>query len=184
MSGILRKYRVNTTARGIDFFLDRAPGTPVFDMDQPYQRGIVWGLRRRQNLIKSIMMGIPIPAIVINDRFSAGFHHPGYGQDRNWQYAIVDGKQRVTTIQAFINNEFSVPRQWWVDDADGTAYYGDLSLPQQRGFRNTPIPVAEGQFTSLDQEHELFDLVNFGGLQQGEIDDDLPDHRRDQIAER
>lgn len=36
MSGILRKYRVNTTARGIDFFLDPPPaGTPVFDVTSP-----------------------------------------------------------------------------------------------------------------------------------------------------
>lgn len=183
MSGILRTYRVNTTARGIEFFLERYPAEPRFDMEQPYQRGLVWGERRKQNLIKSILMGIPIPAIVINDRFGAGFTHPGYNKDRNWKYAIVDGKQRVSTIQGFVGNEFWVPREWFEDEPvpnglarDQIVYYDDLTLPQRRGFRNIPIPVAEGQFATLDQERELFDLVNFGGLAQGERDDDVAAH--------
>ena len=173
MSGIIRTYRVNTTARGVDWFLDRDPDDPRFDMDQPYQRGVVWGAKRKRNLIKSILMGVPVPAIVTNDRFSAGFKHPGYSQDRNWQYAIVDGKQRVSSIQGFARNEFWVPHEWFEDDVCGEVYFSDLTLAQQRGFRNGPVPVAEGQFKTLDQEQELFDLVNFGGLTQGEVDDDL-----------
>jgi hypothetical protein len=142
-------------------------------MDQPYQRGVVWGAKRRQNFVKSILMGIPIPAIVINDRFSAGFSHPGYSQDRNWMCAVVDGKQRVTTVQGFVNNEFWIPHEWVEDDTRGQVCFGDLVLPFQRRFRNTAMPVVEGQFATLDQERELFDLVNFGGLAQGQVDDDL-----------
>lgn len=174
MSGILRKYRVSTTARPIEFFLDRDFDDPRFDMDQPYQRGVAWGVKRRQNFIKSILMGVPIPSIVINDRFNAGFSHPGYSRDRNWMHAVVDGKQRVTTIQSFINNEFWIPHEWVEDDTRGQVCYGDLPLPFQRRFRHTPMPVEEGQFATLDHEAELFDLVNFGGLAQGEVDDDLP----------
>lgn len=173
MSGILRKYRVSTTARGIDFFLERDPAEPRFDMDQPYQRGVVWGTKRRRNLIKSILMGIPIPAIVLNDRFSAGFSYAGHDRNRNWLYAIVDGKQRITAIQHFVDSKFPVPHEWFEDDAFGDIFYGDLDVKYQRGFRNSPIPVAEGQFKTLRQEQELFDLVNFGGLAQGEVDDDV-----------
>jgi hypothetical protein len=173
MSGILRKYRVSTTARPIEFFLDGDAGDPRFDMGQPYQRGVVWGAKRRQNLIKSILMGVPVPAIVINNRLSAGFSHPGYSQDRNWMYAVVDGKQRVTTVRGFVNNEFRIPHEWVEDGAPGRVCYGDLPLTFQRGFRHASIPVVEGQFVTLDQERELFELVNFGGLAQGEVDDDL-----------
>lgn len=179
---VLRRYRVNMSARGIDFFLDRDPDDPRFDMDQPYQRGAVWGVKRKRNLIKSILMGIPVPAIMINDRFSAGFSHPGYSKDRNLMYAIVDGKQRVSAIQAFVANQFWVPRDWFYDEPiegglarDQVTFWGDLEPRHQRGFRNNPIPVAEGQFQTLQQEQELFDLVNFGGLAQGEVDDDLGD---------
>lgn len=77
-------------------------------------------------------------------------------------------------VQSFVANEFSVPRQWWDDDAAGSVCFADLTLPQQRGVRNVPIAVAEGHFATLDQERELFDLINFGGVKQGEIDDDVP----------
>ncbi|CAN5625196.1 hypothetical protein BH09ACT8_BH09ACT8_51190 [soil metagenome] len=174
MTGILRRYRVNITARPVEFFLDRNPNEPLFDMDQPYQRGVVWGLRRRRNLVKSLLMGVPIPAIVINNRFGAGFSHPDYTEDRSRQDAIVDGKQRVTTLQSFVANQFSVPHQWWDDAAAGSVFFADLTLPQQRGVRNVPMAVAEGHFATLDQERELFDLINFGGVRQGEVDADLP----------
>lgn len=174
MSGILRKYRVNVSARSVEFFLDRDPADPLFDLDQPYQRGEVWGVRRRKNLIKSLLMGVPIPAIVLNDRFKAEFRHPGYSRERNWMFAIVDGKQRVTTMQGFYANRFAVPGCWFVDGATGEVRFADLPLPHQRAFRNIPIPVAEGAFQTLAQEQELFDLLNFGGLAQGEVDEDLP----------
>ncbi len=174
MSGIIRKYRVNVSARSVEFFLSRDTADPLFDLDQPYQRGEVWGVKRRQNLIKSLLMGVPVPAIVLDDRFNAKFSHPGYSRERNWMFAVVDGKQRVTTIQDFYDNQFAVPAAWFVDGAAGEVLFADLTVPHQRAFRNIPMPVAEGVFQTLAQEQELFDLLNFGGLAQGEVDEDLP----------
>ncbi len=177
MSGIRRIYRINNSARSLDFFLDRDPDDPRFDMDQPYQRGVVWGLKRKQNLIKSVLMGVPIPAILINNRFDAKFSHPDYSRDRCWAYAIVDGKQRVSTFQQFVANRFPVPLEWFQDMGRGPIFYGQLSLANQRHVRNNSIPVAEGFFKTLEEEQELFDLINFGGLAQGETDEDLDEEQ-------
>jgi hypothetical protein len=172
--GILRTYQVNNTNMTLDFFTLRPdPDEPKFDMDQPYQRGVVWGLKRKRNLIKSLLMGVPIPAIILNDRFAAKFNEPGYDRNRNWMYAIVDGKQRISTIWAFMNNEFSCPAEWWDENAEGEVFWRDLELPHQRFFRGSPLPVANGQFKTLEQEEELFNLINFGGLAQGEVDEDV-----------
>jgi len=38
-------------------------------LDPPYQRGDVWGYKRQANLIRSILLGVPIPSIIINDRW-------------------------------------------------------------------------------------------------------------------
>lgn len=172
--GIIRMYRTENSNMTIDFFTLRLdPDEPKFDMDQPYQRGVVWGLKRKQNLIKSLLMGVPVPAIVTNDRFAAGFKEPGYDRNRNWAYAIVDGKQRISAILGFMNNEFSVPKSWWETDAEGDVSWEDLTPPHQRHFRNIPMATAKGQFKTLAQEEELFNLINFGGLAQGEIDEDV-----------
>ena len=169
----LRSYSLNTTARPLEFFIDPAPGDSRFDLDQPYQRGIAWGRTRNQNLIKSLLIGVPIPAILLNNRLDAGFNHPGYDQNRNWSYAVVDGKQRVTAVQGFLAGRFAVPREWFDEPGSGDIFFNDLAQVRQNFFRNTPLPVVEGRFATLAEEQQLFDLINFGGLAQGEVDDDL-----------
>lgn len=144
------------------------------DLNAPYQRGDVWGLKRRQQLIRSLFLNIPIPSILVNHRMEAGFHEPGYSQQRNWAYAVVDGKQRVSTMLMFMRGEFGVPAEWFSPQAErDVVYWNDISKASQRRFENRPIPVIDAHFTSLDEERALFDLINFGGLAQGEEDTDL-----------
>ncbi len=173
MDRALRRYNVNPSAWPIEQFLDRPSGEARFDMEQPYQRGVVWGTKRKRNLIKSLLMDVPVPAIVLNDRRRAEFVHPGYDQPRNWLMAIVDGKQRVTAIREFVSDGFSVPARWFGADADEDIRFSQLALRDQNSVMNLLLPVSVGQFATLDDEQELFDLINFGGLAQGETDDDL-----------
>jgi hypothetical protein len=175
--------QVSTMTRPLGWILDfaRPDHRRHLDMDQPYQRGDVWGLTRRRNLIRSMLLGVPIPSLVVNDRFSARFREPGYDQDRNWAYALVDGKQRATTWLMFVADEFSVPASWFAEgvlrgeDTDDGPYvrHSGLSESMQRMFDTMPIGVAEGRFKTLEAERYIFDLVNFGGVAQGESDDDL-----------
>ena len=144
--------------------------------DQEYQRGLVWGQDRKKNLIFSILSGVPIGAIIVNDRFANAdaFRAAGYDSE---VYAIIDGKQRVSTIIEFYENGFSVPAEWFDDDdieahARGNAevYYRDLTKGAQSDFRTTGVPVSFATVASVKEEQELFDLVNFGGVAQGETD--------------
>jgi len=130
------------------------------DLNPPYQRGDVWGQIRQRNLIRSILVGIPIPSIIINDRFSA-----------NWgnEIAVIDGKQRITAILRFMDGELEVPAEWFGLDC-GMTTFPALELRRQRGFKNIPIPVCEGRLESLESEREVFELVNFGGVPQGMTD--------------
>jgi hypothetical protein len=171
-----------TTNRPLGWVLDfgRGDRRRELDLEAPYQRGDVWGHTRRRNLIRSMLLGIPIPSLVINDRFSARFREAGYTQDRNWAYAVVDGKQRVTTWLMFAADEYAVPASWFEsedidqdEDTDDGRYvrYSGLSERQQRNFDTMPIGVAEGRFNTLAGEQLVFDLVNFGGVSQGESDD-------------
>jgi hypothetical protein len=59
-----------------------------------YQRDDVWPLRNSQELIESILRGIPLPSIVL-------LKIPG-GRGETERYEVVDGKQRLTSILRFI----------------------------------------------------------------------------------
>lgn len=152
------------------------------DLEPPYQRGDVWGIRRRRNLIRSLMLSVPIPSIVVNNRMEAKFAEPGYDSNRNTATAVIDGKQRVTTIMMFFADQLDVPASWFDPDyivhthetVDGPyVYYSGLSRRSQLRFENCPVAVSEGVYATLEAEAELFDLVNFGGIPQGESDDDI-----------
>lgn len=136
--------------------------TDVLELNTSYQRGDVWGLTRRRNLIWSIIRGIPIPAIITNER----------GIDVKRYVAVIDGKQRITSILRFLDSEFSVDGDWFDEEAD-QVFFKDLPAEKQREFRARPLGFVEGKLDSIEDEQEVFELVNFGGVPQGETD--LPD---------
>lgn len=161
----LTRLRLSQTARPVDVILYWHREKSM-ELNAPYQRGDVWSETRQRNLIRSILLGIPIPSIIINDRASAGW-------DELVFCAVIDGKQRLTAILKFMLDELTVPGEWFgVESAvsHGMIVFSDLPINRQRGFRNHPIPFTEGQLGSLDEEREVFDLVNFGGVPQGQTD--------------
>ena len=139
------------------------------DLDAPYQRGHVWGPRRRVELLRSLTMGMPVSGIWLNDR---GIMHPR---------VVIDGKQRITTVTMWLSGEIAVPADWFpaevlLDPHADTVTYSGLSKPGQLGWANSAlVTVYTTRFTGadhLDRERDVFDLVNFGGVSQGEVDDD------------
>lgn len=160
---MLTRLSLSQTNRPVEVVLYWRQEKQGLYLDPPYQRGDVWGQKRRQNFIRSIMIGVPIPSLIINDRFSANW-------ESDWRIAVIDGKQRITTILKFIDGDLSVPGEWFgIDDAP--VRYPQLPALQQRVFRQRPIPFSEGTLPTLEDEQTVFDLVNFGGLAQGERDE-------------
>lgn len=165
----LTDYRASASARSLSFFTDAGFLREQVDLNPPYQRGVVWGTKRKRNLIKSLLSGVPVPSIVINDR-SVRFEDWDASNDPS--YVVVDGKQRITALRDFVDGKFAVPGEWFDVDAD-EVLFTELDKPNQRHFMHRPIAVSESRLATLDEEREFFDLINFGGLEQGEVDDDL-----------
>ena len=188
----IRRMTMQTTNRPAGWLIGLADRDPHgLDMDQPYQRGLVWGETRRRLLIQSLLEGVPVPSLIINDRFTAAERAPGgvLGQrefddregGRNWAYAIVDGKQRASTILAFMRGQLTVPASWFspadvdpeaIEQTDDGPYvrWAGLSQRMKRFFDNSPIGVCEGRFATMAEEREIFNRVNFGGVAQGDSD--------------
>ncbi len=84
----MERFNKTMTAKGI--FRDREK----FNFDSVVQRGYVWDNNKRSLLIHSMLTDYPIPPIFAQD-----------GDDR---LHILDGKQRLTTIIRFLNDEFAL----------------------------------------------------------------------------
>lgn len=148
-----------------------------YDLNPPYQRGAVWTEQQRHDLMQSLISGIPIGAVITNQRsYTTSENERVFGSPHI--YAVIDGKQRIETIQAFHRDEFAVPADWWSDraidpsrvSADGTVTYSALSDYGQRTFDMLPIPTEVAQVRSLRAEAMIFRLVNTGGTEQTEGD--------------
>jgi len=75
----------------IKWFKDLTEVNPTrLELNPSYQRDIVWSNSDSQRLVDSVLRGIPLPSIILNQRKDSRIHE------------IVDGKQRLTAILRFI----------------------------------------------------------------------------------
>lgn len=74
------------------------------DFNHIIQRSYVWERSRKSSLIESMIIGYPIPAVFakrIDD---------GSGKRGSNIYCIMDGKQRLSTVKEFLNDEFALSK--------------------------------------------------------------------------
>ncbi len=163
---IARTVQLDTRNTPVDTFVSWAQRGDL-DLDAPYQRGSVWAAERQRNLIRSLVIGLPIGAIFINDR---GVLNP---------FVIIDGKQRIEAILAWYAGNFAVPSAWFPTDhltagAGEHVTYQKLTLKGQRLFTNSSaVATYTSHFTgpsAVELERDLFELINNGGVPQGQDD--------------
>lgn len=78
------------------------------DLDPPYQReGDVWTQENKQNLIDTIINGFDVPKIYMHK-----LSIPQQIEGRQIELAVIDGKQRLTAIWAFIQGSFSLKQDF------------------------------------------------------------------------
>lgn len=109
---MLRKQPLETFAFSIMEFVRNETGVrDAYILDAPYQRGAVWTTLQKQNLIKSLLLGIPIGAVIISQR-------PFDPDNPNIHAAVVDGQQRIRALRGFVDSDFAVPADWFADDTN------------------------------------------------------------------
>ena len=120
------------------------------DLAPDFQRQYVWKGPQRWGLIESIMLGIPLPSFYFNE-------------DRSGKLQVVDGVQRLTTIQMFVKNEFKLDQMAYLTGLDNLAYK-DLDGVFRRRFQQTQIVahVIDPQ-TPYRLKFDVFKRINTGG---------------------
>jgi hypothetical protein len=105
-----------------DDALSRDPERGGWELNPSFQRGSVWTLKQKRAWIESILMGIGLPAIIVNRFPSDVCPHPKYG----WREIVIDGQQRLRATAEFMQDKFQVRGEKW----------SEQSLPFQRNFRS------------------------------------------------
>jgi hypothetical protein len=82
--------RASTEQQRIQYFASSAE-QKTLDLSPSYQRSDVWTTADAQKLIESVMLGIPLPSVIILEK-----------DDEDAPREVVDGKQRLTSILRFM----------------------------------------------------------------------------------
>jgi hypothetical protein len=136
----------------------------VVDLDPPYQReGNVWKPGARSTLIDSIINGLDLPKLYFESAATRRIGPNGLA----YQYAVIDGKQRLEAIVAFLNDELPLAEDfiYFEDNAVNAAglTLGALKsrypLLAQR-FLDYELPIVRVDSDSGDLIEEMFQRLN------------------------
>ena len=119
-------------------------------IDPDFQRGNVWNIRQRSELIESIIMGIPLPIIYLFESIDG-------------RKQVVDGRQRITAIIDFLNDKLRLTDLKILGSLNGCTFsrlepklQGIVEDYQLLAYVIQP-PTAERV------KYDIFDRVNRGG---------------------
>lgn len=120
-------------------------------LNPDYQRGDVWKDEKRGELILSILQNICIPSIIVS-------------KNADDDYQVIDGKQRLTSLFKFIDNEF--PIIW----NDNKIYYSDtidedvfvLSKKQKKKLNQKTLTFCVYDNLDIKNQKSIFEKINYG----------------------
>jgi hypothetical protein len=119
-----------------------------------YQRDMVWTPKQQSRFIESILIKLPVPFMFAAD--------VGQG-DREGALEIIDGSQRIRTLDNFLSNKLELVGLKKLTEAIGMRF-SDLSKPRQMRFKRTTVRVIElTEKADEDARREMFDRLNSGG---------------------
>jgi len=139
---------LNTTTRNVHWFV-KANGSGELRMNPPFQRNLVWVERQKSFLIDSILSGLPIPEIymqdLVNDQAEA-------------QYIVVDGQQRLSAVLEFVEGRFPIDEK--DSPAWGDMFFDDLSPEDRRRIYQYDFIVRQLPEMDDSQLRKVFQRLN------------------------
>lgn len=112
-----RKLYIKNYDRMVEDLLNGIESNKII-LDPDYQRNYVWTNEKASLLVESILLNIPIPVIYASE-------------DKNMNWNIVDGLQRLFSLKRFRENEFKLK--------------GLETLPELNGFKFKQLPLTTQQ---------------------------------------
>lgn len=114
-----------------------------------YQREFTWDEPRKCKFIESLLIGLPIPFVF-------------FWMNDEGKLEIVDGSQRLRTIEQYLNNRLTLNGLERLDLLNGTKFE-DLSLARRRKINNISLRgIILSENTDMEARIDLFERINTG----------------------
>jgi uncharacterized protein with ParB-like and HNH nuclease domain len=99
----------------------------TIDLQPSFQRRGAWDETRKSRLIESIIVGMPVPNIVLAER-----------KDQRGRFIVIDGKQRLLAIQEFMKEGYKLRGLDLREDLNGKSF-GVLEGNDRESFENSTL---------------------------------------------
>ena len=127
-----------------------------------YQRDEAWDEDRQSKFIESILLGLPIPYIFVADLRPE--------EDDLARLEIVDGTQRIRTLDKFYNNELRLSGLKKLEKLNNF-YYRDLPLARQRRFNRSSLRmIVLTEKADEETRRDMFERINTGSVQLNDME--------------
>lgn len=123
----------------------------AIDVAPKYQRRERWSHVAQSELIESFLLNVPVPPVFL-------------AEDDFGTYSVIDGKQRITTIHKFLQNQFRLQGLPKFHEVEGMLFE-TLPRPLQNALSIRPYLRVVTLLKQTDPElkYEVFTRLNTGG---------------------
>jgi Uncharacterized conserved protein len=147
-------FRARTGEYPIEMYIDWIR-RGALNFGAEYQREYVWGHDEQQTFLRVLISGFPIGSVALAKA-------PDWGDCDGPYIEVVDGKQRLTTLKMFINNEIPIV----IDGLE--IYWFELSRAEQLCFGRPVLSAVILDDATEKDRIDYFVAVNFTGVPQSE----------------
>ena len=139
----------------------------VLKLNPPWQRKVVWAEKKQRQLLKSVMLNLPLPSFIL-------FKLPDSSHRE-----VVDGKQRLTSLYNFYKGHLKFPKIMIAEDKDLGAFtlrecseklFDELPSEAQERVRNLTVHTSTLRGINPQTIYEIFTIYNSSGTRLNAVE--------------
>lgn len=163
LSGFEKKYKAQMrqiVTQKLDLPISTLPAMlqDQIKINPEFQRRDRWDEQRQSRLIESLLMNVPIPPVFL-------------GEDDYGYYVVLDGRQRLTAIQSFLNNTLVLRDLDVWEDLNGLRFNDLVKRGLEKHLTRRFISaIALLKESSPVIKYDVFDRLNTGGVKANEME--------------